>query len=33
MTAVDKVGFFKNMFKTILEEKMLEDITFTGILQ
>ena len=33
MTVVDKVAVFKKMFETILEWKMLEDITFTGLLQ
>ena len=33
MTVVDKVAFFKKMLKTILERKMLEDITFTGVFQ
>ena len=32
MTVADKVEFFKKMFKTILERKML-DIAFTGVLQ
>ena len=33
MTVVDKVAFLKKMLKTILERKMLEDITFTGVFQ
>ena len=33
MTVADKVAFFKKMFKTIFERKMLEDIAFTGVLQ
>ena len=33
MTVVDIVAFFQKMFKTILERKMLEDLTFSRLLQ
>ena len=33
MTVVDIAAFFQKMFKAILERKMLEDLTFTRVLQ
>ena len=31
MTVVEKVALFLKIFKTIIERKVLEDITFIGV--